>query len=104
MDGLKFRVGPVVYAVKESEGLHDYNGTLFGTVTYDDCMIQVERSLSDDRKKNVIIHELLHAILNEAGYEEHDEELVLRVGNILTQVLRDNVDTFAELFGTEEGE
>jgi hypothetical protein len=33
---------------------------------------------------------LLHACLFEAGYDEQDEEQVRRLGNVLTQVLRDN--------------
>jgi hypothetical protein len=89
INGLTFRVGTLDYRVTETPDLlrkHD----LFGQVTYDDGLIEIEPTLSEQRKHNVIIHELLHAALFEAGYDEQDEEQVRRLGNVLTQVLRDN--------------
>jgi hypothetical protein len=100
---LKFRVGTIDYKVKETPDLlrkHD----LFGQVTYDDGLIEIEPLLSDQRKCNVIIHELLHAALFEAGYDEQDEEQVRRLGNVLTQVLRDNDFAFMREEGQEEDE
>ena len=90
MDGLKFRIGAVDYEIKEVADLHDKGEELLGCVTYDDCLIRIDSALSDERKRNIIIHELLHAMLYEAGYDEQDEELVRRLGNVLAQVLRDN--------------
>jgi hypothetical protein len=89
INGLTFRVGTLDYRVTETPDLlrkHE----LFGLVTYDDGLIEIEPTLSEQRKHNVIIHELLHAALFEAGYDEQDEEQVRRLGNVLTQVLRDN--------------
>ncbi|MFL6479390.1 MAG: ImmA/IrrE family metallo-endopeptidase [Bacillales bacterium] len=86
---MKFKVGSVEYSVTETPHIlrkHD----LFGQVLYDECIIEIEPQLSQQRKHNVIIHELLHACLFEAGYDEQDEEQVRRLGNVLTQVLRDN--------------
>jgi hypothetical protein len=84
-----FRVGTIDYEVTETPDLlrkHD----LMGQVTFDDGIIEIEPLLSQQRKQNVLIHELLHACLYEAGYDEQDEEQVRRLGNVLTQVLRDN--------------
>jgi hypothetical protein len=89
MNGLTLRVGTADYTVKEVEGLQK-KYDLYGQVTYDDAQIVVEPTLCAQRKANVIIHELLHACLFEAGYDEQDEEQVRRLGNVLTQVLRDN--------------
>jgi hypothetical protein len=89
INGLTFRVGALDYKVTETPDLlrkHE----LFGQVTYDDGLIEIEPTLSEQRKHNVIIHELVHAMLFEAGYDEQDEEQVRRLGNVLTQVLRDN--------------
>jgi Zn-dependent peptidase ImmA (M78 family) len=89
INGLTFRVGALDYRITETPDLlrkHD----LFGQVTYDDGLIEIEHTLSEQRKHNVIIHELVHAMLFEAGYDEQDEEQVRRIGNVLTQVLRDN--------------
>jgi Zn-dependent peptidase ImmA (M78 family) len=86
---MKFKVGVIDYVVTEKAGLM-HKHELFGHVTYDDGIIEIEPSLSQQRKQNVLIHELLHACLFEAGYDEQDEEQVRRLGNVLTQVLRDN--------------
>ena len=87
---LSFRIGSVDYVVKEIEGLHDSGEELLGQVTYHDTQIRLNSESSECRKKNVLIHELLHAMLYEAGYDEQDEEMVRRLGNVLTQVLTDN--------------
>jgi len=85
-----FRIGSVDYVVKEVEGLHDSGQELLGWVTYCVTLIRIDPNVSDSRKKNVLIHEILHAMLYEAGYDEQDEELVRRLGNVMTQVFIDN--------------
>lgn len=101
MNDIKFEVGANVYTVAEVDGLlKRYD--LYGQVTYGDCLIEVDDALAPTRKTNVIIHELLHACLFEAGYDEQDEELVRRLGNVLTQVIGDNAETFDKLFEMEE--
>lgn len=87
--GLTFRIGSVDYRTVEVPDILR-NHDLFGQVMYDECIIEIEPTLSEARKHNVIIHELLHAMLFEAGYDEQDEEQVRRLGNVLAQVLRDN--------------
>jgi hypothetical protein len=94
-NGLTFRVGTCDFKVEEVANLlHKHD--LLGQVSYHDCIIELEPELCDQRKKNVIIHELLHACLFEAGYDEQDEEQVRRLGNVLTQVLRDNSFEFLQ--------
>jgi hypothetical protein len=100
MNGLTFLIGSNEYTVVEVDGLM-CKYELFGQVTYSDCRIEIEPTLAETRKHNVIIHELLHAALFEAGYDEQDEEQVRRLGNVLTQVLRDN--DFAFMHEEEEG-
>lgn len=88
-NGLTFRVGTCDFRVEEVPNLlHKHD--LLGQVSYHDCIIELEPELCEQRKHNVIIHELVHAIFFEAGYDEHEEEMVRRLGNVLTQVLRDN--------------
>ena len=84
------RVGSVDYNVKEVADLHDSGQELLGWVTYHDASIRIDSDTSEGRKKNVLIHEILHAMLYEAGYDEQDEDLVRRLGNVLSQVLIDN--------------
>jgi hypothetical protein len=103
MSELNFIVGSNVYQVVEVDGLmRKYE--LYGQVTYSDCLIEIEPTLAPTRKTNVIIHELLHACLFEAGYDEQDEELVRRLGNVLTKVIGDNLGEFLFLYSEGESE
>src|SRR5690625_3146826 len=88
------RVGAIDYSVEEVAGLHDKGQELLGWVTYHDASIRIDSDASMGRKKNVLIHELLHAILYEASYDEHEEEMVMRLRNVITQVLIDNYFRF----------
>lgn len=90
MDGMKIRVGAVDYNVKEVENLHDNGRELFGWVTYGDCTIRLDAAMDKCRKEGVLVHEMLHAMLYEAGFDEQDEDMVNRLGNVLHGVLRDN--------------
>lgn len=90
INGKSFRIGSVDYNVKEVDGLHSDGQNLYGLVTYGLCLIQIDSASSDTRKRNILIHEIVHAILFEAGIEEQDEDLVNRLGHVLAQVLRDN--------------
>jgi Zn-dependent peptidase ImmA (M78 family) len=89
MNDLKFRIGSVDYTVAEVEGLSEkYN--LYGQVVYSDTHIEIDSAMSPVRKHNVLVHELLHAVLFEAGFDQQDEDLVNRAAHVLHGVLRDN--------------
>ena len=89
MNDKTFRVGSVDYTVELVPKLyHLYER--FGQVTYDDTNIQLDAGMSPTRLNDVLIHELLHAIFAEAGFDEQDEDTINRVGHVLAQVLRDN--------------
>ena len=85
------KVAGVVYQVKTVPFVEiDSNRNYQGACRHSETIIEILDSLSDDRKEQVFIHELTHAILNEAGYSEHDEALAERFSVILHQVLKDN--------------
>lgn len=63
---------------------------LMGEVLYADNLIRINDSIHEARQEQTFIHELTHAIFFEAGYEDHDEDMVNRVGKVLHRVLRDN--------------
>lgn len=92
----KIRVGGIDYTIEMVPQLAErYN--LYGQVTYDDSHIQIDDSLSLTRTNEIIIHELTHAIFYEAGYKDHDEELIDRISSVLHQVLRDNDFGFVQV-------
>lgn len=83
------KVGGIRYKVENVSGIVDRFETL-GQVNYLKGTIQVDDSLCTDKRNQVIVHELTHAIFMEAGFEEQDEDMINRIGNVLFQVLSDN--------------
>lgn len=95
MSGLpnEIDVAGIIYETKEVDGLaikHDQ----WGKIYYDDCLIEIDSNMTDERKQQTFTHEMLHAIFAEAGYSEHDEEMITRVSNVLYQVLKNNKFNF----------
>ncbi|UTR05177.1 ImmA/IrrE family metallo-endopeptidase [Alkalihalobacillus sp. LMS6] len=84
------RVGSVDYVVSTQKDIYEQGVHLAGQVVYPQTAIMVDEEMSPSRKDNVLIHEITHAIFNEAGYNEQDEDLINRVGNVLHGMLRDN--------------
>ncbi|WP_034757763.1 hypothetical protein [Rossellomorea vietnamensis] len=88
---VEVKVAGVTYKVSEKEYVEiNDNKNYAGSCCYNDSEITVLNTLSDTRKEQVFVHELVHAILMEAGYDDHDEDQVNRIGIVLHQVLRDN--------------
>ena len=80
----------ILYNVQEEE----YKGMNEGNLGL--CDITIRAGLTPDRGFETFVHELTHAILNEAGYrycdEEgtHTEDFVERFSKALYQVILDN--------------
>ncbi|UXU48947.1 MULTISPECIES: ImmA/IrrE family metallo-endopeptidase [Staphylococcus] len=68
----------------------DNDPSCLGLCIYRESLIQIKNGLSTERKKQVLMHELLHAILYEAGYEEHNEEQVKSLSVVINQVIAQN--------------
>lgn len=85
---MKYEIAGVTYNVEEVNGLADTEH--FGYINFADSVIRIDANLSEDRKRQTLAHELAHALLYEAGFEDHDEELASRIGRVLHMFLRDN--------------
>lgn len=53
-------------------------------------IIEIAEDLGKDVEEQIFVHELVHACLDQAGYDEHDEDMVTRFSVVLHQVLKDN--------------
>lgn len=91
----EINVSGINYKVKEVDGLI-VDRDFLGTVSYPKSLIKIDSSMSSDKKEQVFVHELMHAIFYESGYDEHEEEMVNRLGITLYQVLKDNDLSFAK--------
>lgn len=84
----RVKVAGIDYEIREEKLEEDYN--YLGQILYNRGIIKISKELSQDRKEQVFVHELTHAIYNEAGFEEQDEDVINRVSMILYQVLKNN--------------
>lgn len=91
-ESVKIKVGGLIYEVIEKEHFasSDDDRNLWGYCDYENLIVKIRKSLSEQKKKQVLIHELTHAIFHEAGYKEQDEDMVNRISIVLFQVLKDN--------------
>jgi hypothetical protein len=85
----KITVGHIIYTVQYMESLNhmDENlsleGEILGACDYDTATITLKTELSKERMEQVFCHELAHAIFYEAGYDDHDEDMINRLGIVL---------------------
>lgn len=80
----------MIYDVKIVPDMHS-DRELYGEVLYNHQIIKIADDISEQRKLNVFIHELTHAVLFESGdMSNQDEAYVRRFSNTLTQVFKDN--------------
>lgn len=84
-----YKIGGVKYKVQSVKGLAKEHGVL-GQIFYDDLLIKIDADLPRERMEETFVHEVLHGIFHEAGYEEQDEDMINRVGKVLYQVFTDN--------------
>lgn len=82
-------VAGIRYKVNQVEGLAAELG-LGGQILYEKGIIKIDADMCQDKKEQVLVHEMLHSIFNEAGYDEHEEEMINRIGVVLYQVLKNN--------------
>lgn len=89
------KIGPVTYRIERILRLLGSNGDgksiwLNGRVRSERALIELEAELPAEIQTIVIVHEIVHAILEQAGIEEHPEPAIVALGYGLVQVIRDN--------------
>lgn len=100
------KIGPMRYPISEVDDLHDFDGDkridLWGHIKHSNTQIELRSSLSDQRKLQVLWHEILHGILSDAGYGEHNEQHLDALATGLIQLLRDNPQLVNETIHSTE--
>jgi len=92
----KLRIGSIDYRVKSKKHLQIGDELFNGLCHFDKALIELLETMPDERKRQVLIHEVTHALLHEAGYHYdddgvHSEENVVRISNVLDGFLKDNI-------------
>jgi hypothetical protein len=90
----KIKVGGIYYDVEYKELVSESNAQL-GWCRYDKARIEINNTVNEQVQEQTLIHELTHAMFNEAGIDiENEEDVVNKLGLILHQVLQDNDFSF----------
>jgi hypothetical protein len=92
------KIGPVTYRVELVRKLNAVNSEhtamewLNGQVLWQESLINIEEGLNEDVRRAALLHESIHAILEQAGITEHPEPAVIALGYGLLSLLRENPD------------
>ena len=94
-------IGGVRYEYAEVDGIRNSNDErLLGEIDYTHSRINIEQSISTEMKRTVILHEILHGILEQAGVRDDSEETLVNVLSYgLISVFRYNLPLIAFLQG-----
>jgi len=93
----KIKVARIDYQIQEVEEIDD-DPSVMGACVYQKSTIKIKIGMSENKKEQTLVHEMLHACFNEAGFHEQDEDVINRVGIVLYQVLKDNKLSFMSTY------
>lgn len=91
MEIRKLKIMATEYAVEEVEQIDKYE-RLLGQIDYAEQKIKIDKNISEDMKKETLIHEILHGILEKLGYQElnEEEQKVHSIASTMYLVLKEN--------------
>lgn len=91
MEIKKVKILATEYRVEEVEQIDKYQ-RLLGQIEYTEQVIKIDKNISEDMKKETLIHEIIHGILEKLGYEElnEDEQKVHSIASTMYLVLKEN--------------
>lgn len=81
---MRVNICGIPHKVIECEDKFDVDAH-FGQIDYKTCEIRVNKDISDENKKETIIHEMIHGILVHLGYsmEAQNEQFVQALANAI---------------------
>lgn len=86
----KVKIGGNEYTFEYLNDPKHGDANVYGYITYGNRRIVLQKNMPNNTQHlNTLLHEIIHGVLEERGVT-HKEELVVHLGNGLTQLLRDN--------------
>lgn len=88
----KIKVGGIVYDVELKEVVEiNQDRNYYGSCDYKSAKIEIANTINEQRQEQTLIHEVMHAVFDEAGISlENEEDIVNRLSLVWYQVLKDN--------------
>ncbi len=84
------RVGAVDYMVYQVRGLRADGEDCLGTVRYGPSEMELDAGMGEQHRRVTAWHEVLHAIVRQAGHDDLPEPVVDALAYGIVEVLRDN--------------
>jgi len=94
------KVGPVTYQVREEA--RTAIGGHYGSIVHSESLITLTPGMGIVFQEITLWHEMLHAIMLNAGMREQDETLILALSHGIVQVLQDNPELVEEEYEQEQ--
>ncbi|MEG1705057.1 MAG: hypothetical protein RR290_00590 [Clostridia bacterium] len=87
----KIKIMATEYEIQEVEQIDKFK-RLLGEIDYCDQTIKLDKNISQDLKNEVLLHEILHGILEKLGYSDlnDDEQKVHSIASTMYLVLKEN--------------
>ena len=87
----KIKIMATTYDVEEVDQIDKYT-RLLGQIQYVEQKIMIDKNISEDMKRETLIHEILHGILEKLGYNNinDDEQKVHSIASTMYLVLKEN--------------
>lgn len=101
----KVKIGGIVYQIKIKNDLVGETGN-WGETNLKKTTIALDSNMSKQRTDQTLVHEIVHGIFEEAGFEQNEDK-VNRLGIVLYQVLKDNDFSFLRderIINTKDGQ
>lgn len=89
---MKLKIGPHSYNVKFMPDLpsDEAENFYYGRVIYNQGLIEVRNTMLPQIQRVTLAHEVIHAILANAGFQNHDEHIVDAIATGMVEVLQRN--------------
>ena len=87
------RIGPIDYEIVYMPGLRDGDLKLDGWFKFPESRILIEENLSEQARRQLLWHEILHGIFNQFGglsEGRKEEEVIDALAYSMMNILRDN--------------
>ncbi len=90
----KVKIGGKIYSVKITDDLKLGSLNCTGECDFENLEIRLVTYTSDNKKQSDFMHELVHAIADNIGYKDHDEQAIEAFAQALYAVIQDNPEMF----------
>lgn len=90
----QIKIGGKIYAVETTNDLRLGSLNCSAECDYENLKIRLVKSTCENKKQADFIHEVVHAIADNLGYKQQDEQAVDAFANALYAVIQDNPEMF----------